>query len=422
MAGCSTAFRSPRRQVGAGGGLYSPAGDAVACSAPAYCYFYAPGPRLQYAPLVFTTDMTAWGLGTPGLSAHLNMRMNFNAGDEPFAGTVPEFQLWEGYVRYQHDWFMVQAGRQTLTSRLGFSTFDGGRATLRYARLGLEATGYVGIGLARASSVGINNLTTSPLDDYIPAERNLIAGVVVGLNYRPVEARFEWQRQVDRTTDYLMSDYLTGNAVIHAAAHFALAGGMDYDLAQAQVGSADAELRYSADRLYVTGGYKRYVPRFDLWTIWPAFSPVPWNGVQGSVQFTPWRWLTLRGRIQWYDYENSGAEAALGSASPTGMLWAAGATVTALPRWTFDAGWMYDNSFGAATAGGDASVGWAPVNSLVVRMYGAYSSRPLVYRYEDTYMTWAGLDVSMRATAATVGRRIRCLHQPEREPARRVGI
>ncbi len=228
-------------QVGAGGGLYSPAGDAVACSSPAYCYFYAPGPRLQYAPLVFTTDMTAWGLGTPGLSAHVNMRMNFNAGDDPFAGTVPEFQLWEGYARYQHDWFMVQAGRQTLTSRLGFSTFDGGRATLRYARLGLEATGYVGIGLARASSVGINNLTTSPLDDYIPAERNLIAGVVVGLNYRPVEARFEWQRQVDRTTDYLMSDYLTGNAVVHAAAHFAFAGGMDYDLAQAQVGSADAE-------------------------------------------------------------------------------------------------------------------------------------------------------------------------------------
>ncbi len=131
----------------------------------------------------------------------------------------------------------------------------------------------------------------------------------------------------------------------------------------------------------------------------------------------PWRWLTLRGRVQWYDYENTGAETALGSASPTGMLWAAGATVTALPRWTFDAGWMYDNSFGAATAGGDASVGWAPLNSLVVRMYGAYSSRPLVYRYEDTYMTWAGLDVSMRATSQlSVGASVVYINQNENRP------
>ena len=112
----------------------------------------------------------------------------------------------------------------------------------------------------------------------------------------------------------------------------------------------------------MTAGYKRYMPRFDLWSIWPAFSPVPWNGVQGSVQFTLLRGLRLRGRVQWYEFENTGAETALGSASPTGTLWAAGATVTALPRWTFDVGWMYDNSFGAATAGGDASIGWTPIN------------------------------------------------------------
>jgi hypothetical protein len=56
----------PRGQevTGEGGGLYTPDGYAVACSAPAWCYFYAAGPRVQYAPIVFTTEMTAWGLGT----------------------------------------------------------------------------------------------------------------------------------------------------------------------------------------------------------------------------------------------------------------------------------------------------------------------------------------------------------------------
>jgi hypothetical protein len=385
-------------QPGVGGGLYSSTGYAVTCSTATFCYYYAPGPRLQYAPVVLTTDVTAWGLGTSGLSAHLNIRMNASAADEPFAGTTPAFQFWEGYLSYQHAWFGVLAGRQVFTSRLGFAGFDGGRATVRHRTLGLEATGYVGLGLARASSVGINDPATAPLGDYIPGERNLIEGIEVGIARGPVEARAQWQRQVDRTTDYLMSDFLSGNAVIRPLERVAVAGGLDYDLAQGWVGSAEAEIRYMAPRVYVTAGFKRYMPHFDLWTIWPAFSPVPWNGVQGSVVVSPLRWLKLRGRIEWHEFEGTGAETALGSAAPTGSLWAAGATITAFPRWTFDAGWMYDKNFGAAAAGGDVSIGWTPRDPLVLRLYGAYSQRPLVYRYNDSYVTWAGLDVSLRAT------------------------
>lgn len=409
----------PRSEVvvGDGGGLYSATGYAVACSAPSWCYYYAAGPRVQYAPLVFTTDVTAWGLGTTGLSAHLNFRMNANAGDEPFAATEPAFQFWEGYLSYQHDWFTVLAGRQTLTSRLGFAGFDGGRVSARYRKLGLEATGYLGLGLARASSVGVNDPVTAPLGDFIPGERSLIGGVLVGLNSGPVEARAQWQRQVDRSTDYLMSDYLTASAVVRPLPRFAVAGGLDYDLAQGWVGSADAEVRYTAPRVSATAGYKRYMPRFDLWTIWPAFSPVPWNGVQTSAIFSPLRWLRLRGRIEWYAYENTGAETALGSADEAGLLWAAGATVTVLPRWTFDAGWMYDKNFGAAAAGGDASVGWIPFDAMVLRLYGAYSQRPLVYRFDDAYVTWVGLDASLRtAQHVQVGASIVYVNENQKRP------
>ena len=406
MRGQSVATRGwlldsiPRSEVvvGDGGGLYSATGYAVACSAPNWCYFYAAGPRVQYAPLVFTTDVTAWGLGTAGLSAHLNFRMNANAGEEAFAATTPAFQFWEGYLSYQHDWFGVLAGRQTITTRLGFAGFDGGRATLRYRKYGLEATGYAGLGLARSSSVGVNDPVTAPLGDFIPGERNLIGGVLVGFVGGPVEAQAQWQRQVDRSTDYLMSDFLSGSAVIRPVPRVAVAGWLEYDLAQGWVGSADAEVRFTAPRVSATAGYKRYMPRFDLWTIWPAFSPVPWNGVQASAIVSATRWLKLRGRIQWQEYENTGAETALGSAAPTGTVWAAGATVTALPRWTFDAGWMYERNFGAVATGGDASVGWNPFDAMVLRLYGAYSQRPLVYRFDDSYLTWAGLDVSLRTT------------------------
>ena len=49
-----------------------------------------------------------------------------------------------------------------------------------FAKLGLEATGYVGLGLARSSSVGVNDPVTAPLGDFIPGERSLIGGVLVG--------------------------------------------------------------------------------------------------------------------------------------------------------------------------------------------------------------------------------------------------
>ena len=89
------------------------------------------------------------GVGTGnarGLSAHLNFRMNANAGDEPFPRTEPAFQFWEGYLSYQHDWFAVIAGRQTFTSRLGSPGSTAAGRRVRYRKLGLEATGYVGLG------------------------------------------------------------------------------------------------------------------------------------------------------------------------------------------------------------------------------------------------------------------------------------
>lgn len=409
----------PRSDVvtGEGGGLYSSTGYAVACSNPAWCYYYAAGPRLQYAPVVLTTDVNAWGLGTSGLSAHVNFRLNGNGGDDPFAGTTPTFQLWEGYLQYDHEWFGVLVGRQTFTSRLGYAGFDGGRAMVRYQPLGLQATGYIGLGLARSSSVGVNDPVTAPLGDFIPSERSLLAGIQVGIASGPVEAKAEWQRQIDRSTDYLMSDYLAASAVVRPLPRFAIAGGLDYDLAQGWVGSADAELRYTVPRVSASAGYKRYMPRFDLWSIWPAFSPVPWNGVQGSAVVSASRWLRLRGRLEWYEYEANGAETALGDAAPTGVRWAVGATVTAFPRWTLDAGWMYDKNFGAAAAGWDASVGWIPIDPLTLRLYGAYSQRPLTYRYDDAYVTWVGLDANWRTTQQViVGASVIYVNEDQRRP------
>ena len=264
--------------------------------------------------------------------------------------------------------------------------------------MGLEASGYIGWGLARSAPVGIDNPATAPLGDYIPPVRNLVAGVIASYRSGPLDLQANWQREVDRSVDLLMSDRLAASATVRPLQRLAVTGGVEYDIAQGLWGSADATLRYMAPRFQVTGGFRRYRPRFDLWTIWPAFSPVPWNGVQGSLIVSPFTWLQLRGRGEYFEYEDAEASTPLFNAVEDGWRAGFGGTVTAVRNFTFDAGWNVERGNGAWVQGADASVTWTPTPALLLRAFGAYAQRPLEYRFDASRARWFGLDVDARAT------------------------
>ena len=201
--------------TGPTGAFTSPDGIAAQCqSATSQCYFYRPGARQNAAPMVLTTDFTTWGFGIKGLSARANLRFNYDLGEATWPGMEPTLQLWEGYLDYQHDWFALRGGRQIVTTRFGWAGFDGGQATLRARKLGLEAGGYAGWGLARSAAVGINSELTAPLGDFIPPERHLLVGAYGGVRTGVADLRFEWQRQHDLATTYTISDLLAGSGTI----------------------------------------------------------------------------------------------------------------------------------------------------------------------------------------------------------------
>jgi hypothetical protein len=385
-------------QVGAGGGFVTDDGFAASCTPGLpQCFYFRPGRRLESAPMVLTTSATAWGFGVKGLSAHANFRFNYNLGDVPWPATEPTFQLWEGYLDYQHDWFSLRGGRQIVTSRLGWAGFDGGYGTVRTRKLGLEASGFLGWGLARSAPVGIDDPITAPLGDFIPPQRNLIAGAFAAYRSGRLDVRAEWQREVDRSTDYLMSDRVAGSATFRPVERVTITGGAEYDLAQGLWGSADASARYTAPRLQVTAGYRRYMPRFDLWSVWPAFSPVAWNGGHATVIVSPIRWLQLRGTGELFQFEEAGAETPLFTSRDDGYRVRFGGTVSALRHVTFDGGWSIERGVGGWIDGGDASVTWTPTPTLLVRGFGAISQRPLEYRYDASNARWFGIDVDARA-------------------------
>jgi hypothetical protein len=380
------------------GGFVSADGFAVDCrGTAAFCYFYRPADRQNAVPLTAEADVSVWGLGMSGLSLHGNVRAALNADELDWAGSRPAVQFWEGYVRYENRFLEARVGRQNLFSRLGVAGFDGGQLTVRSRSAGLYGGGYFGFGLARNASVLITSDVVNPLGEFRPPERHLIFGALAGWAGGAIDLRADWQREVDRAADKQIADRLAVSGSIRPLRDVSVTGGAEYDLAQGWFGSADLSLRYSGRRMTASGGYRRYRPHFDLWSIWSAFSPVAYNAAIGSISVVPVESIRLRGRAEYFAFEAAEAATPLADSETDGYRWSAGATVTRLRNWTFDLGYNFDHGIGARGDGWDATVGWTPNRQLVVRAFGATLDRPLEFRFDDARVRWAGLGAEWRA-------------------------
>jgi hypothetical protein len=386
--------------TGSSGGFETPDGFAVACApGAAFCSFFRPGPRLTSVPLVSSADVTVWGLGVRGLTFRGNARwgVDLNEGDL-WPGTQPALQLLEGYAEYSIPRLTGRLGRQHIPGRLGWTGIDGAALTVRLPGMGLELTGYGGWGLARGLDVPINSPSLNPLDDFQLQDRHLTAGAVFGLRSRWADLRAEYRREVDPSVDFFISERTALTAVLRPARSVTLTGGAEYDLAQGWWGTSDLSLQYSDARLHADAGVRRYRPYFELWTIWGAFSPVPYTSIQGSVAFSPVRPLRIRAGGERYWYSESEAETGLASFEDRGWrTWASAAAVVSRSL-TLEGGYRAEFSPGASSRTWDGRVTWVPTPSLTVAAFGSSFTRPLELRFNEVQVNAAGVDAAVRAS------------------------
>ncbi len=381
------------------GSLVSPDGHAVRCVG-AWCYFWRAGPEESAAPWVTSADFSVWGLGVDGLSVRGSAQAALDvAGGASYAGTEPPVQLLEGYLEYARGALTARAGRQLVTGRLGYLGFDGGRATLRAASLGLEASGYAGWSLARGASVPWNSPAANPLGEFRPDQRLVAAGGTAAWRSRWADLRAEYQREVDPEVDKLTAERVGMGAALRPLARVTLSGGGEYNLAEGTWGSADATLRYATRTMDVTLGGKRYRPFFPLWTIWAAFSPVAYHSGWGSVEVAALRRVRLRVRGEAYAYEDAEAETPLASVEDDGWRFSWGATFLARPDLTLDGDYHAEKGPGAASRGWSASAAWRPNDRLGLTGYASNLLRPLEYRADEAEAWWFGADASWEASA-----------------------
>jgi hypothetical protein len=380
--------------TGPTGGPRTPDGFAVRCPPGSdHCFFFRPGPQLQGGPMVTTADLTLWGIGVRGLSARVNGRLGFDLGaDDVWPATDPAVQLVEAYAEYAHRWFTLRGGRQLLVNRLGIVGFDGGRGTTRIGRTGIDVDGYAGFGLARATALPPTSPALDPLDEFQPRSRQILAGAAVGYRGRVGDVRVDYQREVDRDTRNFVSERAALSLNFYPIERWSVAAAVDYDLANTWFGNADALVRYTAPWITVTGGLRQHRPHFDLWTIWGAFSPVPYHAVNASVHVRPVRALELRGRWERYAFSNTQTQTPLVDVDDDGWRLGVGVAYSPAPAWRFDAGYREEYGPGASSNGFDGSVAWLPMPTLSLTGYGSTLERPLEFRFDEASVDVVGLD------------------------------
>ena len=384
--------------AGPTGGLVSPDGYAVTCNPNGYCTFYRPGGVVHAAPIATTADLTLWGLGITGLSVRAIGRAvgDLSSGDN-WAGTTSHVQLLEGYAQYAAERWTAQLGRQTVETRFGFTGFDGARLALRDSRRGLEVSGYAGWGLWQGAALPVTSPALNPLDEFRPPERTTLAGAAGALTTSHFDLRVSYQREVDPSTDYFVSERAGVDAVVRPYRGVTLTGGADYDLAQGWWGSAEAQLAYSAPAgwLSASAAVRRYRPHFDLWTIWGAFSPVPYTAFDGSITFKPLPGLQVATQGEHYSYSNSETATPLVSVETAGWRFSWSAAYTLTNAWLVDGGYHAEFGPGASSRGFEGGITYTASN-LAITAHGATLDRPLEFRFDEASLDLFGVTADYR--------------------------
>jgi hypothetical protein len=387
---------------GSTGGPTTSDGFAVSCApGGAYCSFFRPGALQHGSPITSTADLLLWGIGAPGLSLHATARLGAALGSaNAWPSTEPFGQVLEAYVQYATERGTIRLGREIVTSRLGLIGFDGGELTLKGASGRLELTGYGGWGLARGSPLPVTSPALNPLADFQPADRQLVAGASGGWVTSRANLRVSYLREVDPGVDYFVSERVGIDLVLRPLGGWSITGGADYDLAAGWWGSAEAALGFApaGGRVTSTVGVRRYRPHFDLWTIWGAFSPVPYRAVDASLSFAPVPMLRLRLNGQRYAFDAAEAATPLVMYETSGWRFSWGATLTIASHWTIDGGYHSEFGPGASSRGFEGAVGFTPVKPFTIGVQAATLDRPLEYRFDNASLTLYGLNAEYRAS------------------------
>ncbi|MFQ5746758.1 MAG: hypothetical protein ACE5HF_06010 [Gemmatimonadota bacterium] len=332
-----------------------PDGTIALCVPNDFCRWRRSGADEWIRPVSQELRLVAWP-GVRGVSARVHLRGRY-ASDGAWPRAEQEIDAISAYVSLDRSEFRVRAGRQFRASPLGYANFDGASFLWRAFRpVRIEAYGGWSLG------IGLNGPRDGSLleaaDALAPDRRSLVYGLELGARLgHDISGSAEYRREIRTDRLALTSERLalSGRALL---GRVSLDGAATLDLALGEIDEASLRADLPVGRtVRLTLRARHYVPFFELWTIWGAFSPVGFDEGEAIVSWRPigppWR-IEVGGAYR--GYGAPGAGTSFQRLRDDG--WRAFATLAwSRGDWWAEGTYRAETGFGAARYGGDALVG-----------------------------------------------------------------
>ena len=388
--------------VAASGGLISEDGIAVRC-VPGFefCTMFRPGPIVRATPVELTADIVYRGVGIPGLSLHALARAHGTVtGSSTWPESDPNGRLVQGGLTFSRNNVVMFAGRNVEFGRFGPYGYDGGKLELTRLGRSISIGVYGGRGFGRATDITFGSNTLNPLGDFVPGRRQIIGGARLQARFRRMDVSLEYLHEIDPTVDKTTVQKIGGDVALRLGG-VTLTGGLDYDIALDVAGTAEAAVTavLLEGKWWGSVGFRRYRPTFPLWSVWEAFSPVPYTAVSGSTRLLL-NGLRLEARGELYEYDDAAVLTPLVSVENHGWRGRVAASYTLPPGISIAVSNNADFGPGAAQAGAGAAVSFQPSDRLELESRFTWSERTLEYRFDDATIRRYAVTVRMRPSPA----------------------
>jgi hypothetical protein len=320
-------------------------------------------PKERTFAMTQDASLTYWGLGVQGLSATglLRARTGFG-GDGAWPRYDDRFDAMLAYAQLVRGSLRVRAGRQEIRSGLGFTGFDGVSGSYDLDRFRAEI--YGGRSLARGLREPSNEAARA-LDDFFVDQGVYLIGGAATVRRFGVAMTGRYHREILTDRSGLESERASLD-LSTTLPRMRIRGSMDYDFAFQRPGKGEITVSAPfADGIWLVElGGRRYVPYFQLSTIWGLFEPVSYSEARARLAWsgspTLGVWLAGGARV----YGDTQTEMFLNPLEDTGWRADGGVRWEPIDRWSVDARYQLEWGSGAFLNSADVTTRYRPLDRL----------------------------------------------------------
>lgn len=363
-----------------------------------YCSYFRSAPRNSLVAMTQDLDVTGWGFGE-GVSVHAQLRARAATGDarDMWPQAAQTFDALDAYAELDRTRARARLGRQWITSSLGVFNFDGGSLLFRPSNV-FSADVYGGGTLVQGLNRALDAAALSPVEDLPPTDRAYVIGATAQFRPSAIGAfRVQYQREIRRDRAALNSERVGADAEVYQG-RATWSGGLTRDLATGTFNDLSLALRMILPRFAVARvEARRYVPYFDLWTIWGAFAPVGYNELRGNLDWTTGDTrLALGVSGSRRKYEDTETGVAFLPLRTDGWHVGTNASFRAAAAWTIQGIYAADIGFGASSTDGDVALRWSPSDAVSVGLHGLAFQNIYEFQVGQGRVLGGGAEVSAR--------------------------